>query len=129
MLGDQEQKQEENAAKEVQFQFKKKQSERAISAIQNSYAYKKQQINAEHWRELKVYDKDVRVDLAVRMPFGLFTLRTVPLFVVQSAVAETEFENLFSEREDDVISTMSAAEYLKALRYRSAAQTPATTKL
>ena len=46
--------------KEVQFQFKKKQSERAISAIQNSYAYKKQQIEAENWIELQVQDKSVR---------------------------------------------------------------------
>ena len=46
--------------KEVQFQFKKKQSERAISALHNSYAYKKQQIEAEHWIELQVYPKNVR---------------------------------------------------------------------
>jgi DNA-directed RNA polymerase-3 subunit RPC5 len=46
--------------KEVQFQFKKKQSERALSAIQNSYAYKKQQIDAESWIELQVQDKSVR---------------------------------------------------------------------
>ncbi|GMF12580.1 unnamed protein product [Phytophthora lilii] len=46
--------------KEVQFQFKKKQSERAISAIQNSFAYKKQQIDAENWIELQVQDKSVR---------------------------------------------------------------------
>lgn len=104
-MADQEEEKEEEGIKEVQFQFKKKQSERAISAIQNSYAYKKQQINAERWRELKVYDKE-------------------------SAVSETEFENLFSEREEDVISTMSAAEYLKALRYRSAGESgaEATTK-
>lgn len=50
-----------NEVKEVQFQFKKKQSERAISAIQSSYAFKKQQINAEQWRELQVKDKNVRV--------------------------------------------------------------------
>ncbi|KAJ0407137.1 hypothetical protein ATCC90586_005701 [Pythium insidiosum] len=93
---EQEQKSAESAVKEVQFQFKKKPSERAITAIQNSYAYKKQQINAETWRELKVHDRE-------------------------SATTESEFENLFSEREEDVISTMSADEYLKALRYRTAA--------
>ncbi|GLE04032.1 hypothetical protein PINS_up012943 [Pythium insidiosum] len=93
---EQEHKSEESAVKEVQFQFKKKPSERAITAIQNSYAYKKQQINAETWRELKVHDRE-------------------------SATTESEFENLFSEREEDVISTMSAEEYLKALRYRTAA--------
>ncbi|RLN74506.1 hypothetical protein BBJ28_00016311 [Nothophytophthora sp. Chile5] len=43
--------------KEVQFQFKKKQSERAISAIQNSYAYRKQQVDAELWMDLQVQDK------------------------------------------------------------------------
>jgi DNA-directed RNA polymerase-3 subunit RPC5 len=47
--------------KEVQFQFKKKQSERAMTAIQNSYAFKKQQINAESWRELHVFDPNVRL--------------------------------------------------------------------
>lgn len=45
--------------KEVQFQFKKKQSERQLSAIQNSYAYHKQKINAESWKELSVCDKEV----------------------------------------------------------------------
>lgn len=50
-----------NEVKEVQFQFKKKQSERTISMIQSSYAFKKQQINAEQWRELQVMDKNVRL--------------------------------------------------------------------
>ncbi|CAH0489149.1 unnamed protein product [Peronospora farinosa] len=80
--------------KEVQFQFKKKQSERAISAIQNSYAYKKQQIDAENWMELQVYNKN-------------------------SADADDEFENLFSEKEDEVVSTMTSDEYIKAMQYRS----------
>ncbi|TMW69325.1 hypothetical protein Poli38472_001481 [Pythium oligandrum] len=102
MAMEEEQKEAENAVKEVQFQFKKKQSERAISAIQNSYAYKKQQINAETWRELRVFDKE-------------------------SATTETEFENLFSEREEDVISTMTTEEYLRALRYRHAGAAAATT--
>ncbi|RLN94615.1 hypothetical protein BBJ28_00013429 [Nothophytophthora sp. Chile5] len=74
--------------KEVQFQFKKKQSERAISAIQNSYAYRKQQVDAELWMDLQVQDK-------------------------------SEFESLFSEREEEVTSAMSTEEYLKALRYRT----------
>lgn len=59
---EQEQKEAAAEVKEVQFQFKKKQSERAISAIQSSYAFKKQQINAEQWRELDVMDKSVRCD-------------------------------------------------------------------
>lgn len=58
--GDQEHKDGGAELKEVQFQFKKKQSERAISAIQSSYAFKKQQINAEQWCELQVMDKNVR---------------------------------------------------------------------
>ncbi|DAZ97198.1 TPA: hypothetical protein N0F65_003829 [Lagenidium giganteum] len=89
-------KAEEPAAevKEVQLQFKKKQSERAISAIQSSYAYKKQQINAEQWKELKVFERDAEA-------------------------TEEEFENLFSEREEEVVSTLTADEYLKALRYRT----------
>ncbi|CAI5740706.1 unnamed protein product [Peronospora destructor] len=82
--------------KEVQFQFKKKQSERAISAIQNSYAYKKQQIDAENWIELQVYDK-------------------------KSAGAADEFESLFSEKEEEVVSTMTSDEYIKAMQYRSMA--------
>ncbi|KAF4322600.1 hypothetical protein BBO99_00003778 [Phytophthora kernoviae] len=82
--------------KEVQFQFKKKQSERAISAIQNSYAYRKQQIDAEQWVELQVQDKN-------------------------SAAADDEFENLFSEKEEEVKSTMSPDEYIKAMRYRGMA--------
>uniref|UniRef100_A0AAV1ULX9 DNA-directed RNA polymerase III subunit RPC5 n=1 Tax=Peronospora matthiolae TaxID=2874970 RepID=A0AAV1ULX9_9STRA len=80
--------------KEVQFQFKKKQSERAISAIQNSYAYKKQQIEAENWIELQVQDKS-------------------------SAGAGNEFENLFSEREEEVVSTMTSDEYIQAMQYRA----------
>lgn len=63
--------------KEVQFQFKKKQSERAINAIQNSYAYKKQQISAEHWRELKVMDQNVSPCLllgAMMIEFLLYVL-------------------------------------------------------
>ncbi|CEG38827.1 dna-directed rna polymerase iii subunit rpc5-like protein [Plasmopara halstedii] len=82
--------------KEVQFQFKKKQSERAISAIQNSYAYKKQQIDAENWIELQVQDKN-------------------------SCGAEEEFENLFSEKEEEVVSTMTPDQYIKALQYRTVA--------
>ncbi|GMF21404.1 unnamed protein product [Phytophthora fragariaefolia] len=82
--------------KEVQFQFKKKQSERAISAIQNSYAYKKQQIDAENWIELQVQDKS-------------------------SAGADEEFENLFSEKEKEVVSTMTPDEYIKAMQYRAMA--------
>ncbi|EEY55502.1 DNA-directed RNA polymerase III subunit RPC5-like protein [Phytophthora infestans T30-4] len=82
--------------KEVQFQFKKKQSERAMSAIQNSYAYKKQQIDAENWIELQVQDKS-------------------------SAGADDEFENLFSEKEAEVMSTMTPDEYIKALQYRAMA--------
>ncbi|ETI38106.1 hypothetical protein F441_15937 [Phytophthora nicotianae CJ01A1] len=82
--------------KEVQFQFKKKQSERAISAIQNSFAYKKQQIDAEKWIELQVQDKS-------------------------SAGADDEFENLFSEKEEEVVSTMTADEYIKAMQYRAMA--------
>ncbi|KAG6611110.1 DNA-directed RNA polymerase III subunit RPC5-like protein [Phytophthora cinnamomi] len=82
--------------KEVQFQFKKKQSERAISAIQNSYAYKKQQIDAENWIELQVQDKS-------------------------SAGADDEFENLFSEKEEEVVSTMTPDEYIKAMQYRAMA--------
>ncbi|CAI5716691.1 unnamed protein product [Hyaloperonospora brassicae] len=80
--------------KEVQFQFKKKQSERAISAIQNSYAYKKQQVDAESWIELQVQDKN-------------------------SAGAENEFESLFSEREEEVMSTMTPDEYIQAMQYRA----------
>lgn len=38
---------------------------------------------------------------------------------------DDEFENLFSEREDEVVSGMSAEEYLKALRYRSKTNVPA----
>lgn len=56
---------ESTELKEVQFQFKKKQSERALSAIQSSYAFKKQQINAEQWCELHVMDKNVRAGLWV----------------------------------------------------------------
>ncbi|KAK1943601.1 DNA-directed RNA polymerase III subunit RPC5 [Phytophthora citrophthora] len=82
--------------KEVQFQFKKKQSERALSAIQNSYAYKKQQIDAENWIELQVQDKS-------------------------SAGADDEFENLFSEKEEEVVSTMTPDEYIKAMQYRAMA--------
>ncbi|KAF1773555.1 DNA-directed RNA polymerase III subunit Rpc5 [Phytophthora cactorum] len=82
--------------KEVQFQFKKKQSERALSAIQNSYAYKKQQIDAENWIELQVQDKS-------------------------SAGADDEFENLFSEKEEEVVSTMTPDQYIKALQYRAMA--------
>ncbi|TYZ63128.1 hypothetical protein PybrP1_008211 [[Pythium] brassicae (nom. inval.)] len=82
--------------KEVQFQFKKKQSERAISAIQSSYAFKKQQINAEQWCELHVMDKN-------------------------SAAADEEFEHLFSERDEELTTAMSPGEYLKALRYRTQA--------
>ncbi|KAE9000370.1 hypothetical protein PR003_g17418 [Phytophthora rubi] len=82
--------------KEVQFQFKKKQSERAMSAIQNSYAYKKQQIDAENWIELQVQDKS-------------------------SAGADDEFENLFSEKEEEVVSTMTPDEYIKAMQYRAMA--------
>ncbi|CAH0479206.1 unnamed protein product [Peronospora belbahrii] len=79
--------------KEVQFQFKKKQSKRAILAIQNSYAYKKQQIDAENWIELQVHDKN-------------------------SNGADDEFENLFSEKEEEVVSTMTPEEYIKAMQYR-----------
>ncbi|GAB9465546.1 hypothetical protein Gpo141_00002952 [Globisporangium polare] len=94
-----------NEVKEVQFQFKKKQSERAISAIQSSYAFKKQQINAEQWRELQVMDKN-------------------------SAAADEEFEHLFSERDEEVTTAMSPEEYLKALRYRTNAdETALTTSL
>uniref|UniRef100_K3WSU3 DNA-directed RNA polymerase III subunit RPC5 n=1 Tax=Globisporangium ultimum (strain ATCC 200006 / CBS 805.95 / DAOM BR144) TaxID=431595 RepID=K3WSU3_GLOUD len=90
-----------NEVKEVQFQFKKKQSERTISMIQSSYAYKKQQINAEQWRELQVMDKS-------------------------SAAADEEFEHLFSEREDEVTTAMTPEEYLKALRYRTNPEGSAT---
>ncbi|KAL4139311.1 hypothetical protein PRIC2_002808 [Phytophthora ramorum] len=82
--------------KEVQFQFKKKQSERALSAIQNSYAYKKQQIDAENWIELQVQDKS-------------------------SSGADDEFENLFSEKEEEVVSSMTPDEYIKAMQYRAMA--------
>jgi len=45
--------------KEVQVQFKKRQSERAIAAMHSSYAYKRQLINAEKWQELGVVPKEV----------------------------------------------------------------------
>lgn len=103
--------------KEVQFQFKKKQSERAITAIQNSYAYKKQQVNAEHWRELQVMEQSVRGQSWCCIAFVL------TIVIIVQAIDE-EFENLFSEREDEVPSGMSADEYLKALRYRSLISQP-----
>lgn len=40
----------------------------------------------------------------------------------QSAAADSEFENLFSERDEDVVSDMTTTEYLAALRYRSKAK-------
>lgn len=82
--------------KEVQFQFKKKQSERALSAIQNSYAFKKQQIDAENWIELQVHE-------------------------LSTAGADDEFENLFSEKEEEIVSDMTPAQYIRALQYRALA--------
>lgn len=122
-MAQEETKEAEEETKEVQFQFKKKQSERAINAIQSSYAYKKQQMNAEHWVELQVNDKNVRLSTChwyrpIRIRDSLSLLR-------QSAAADSEFENLFSERDEDVVSDMTSAEYLAALRYRSKAKTVA----
>ena len=42
-------------------------------------------------------------------------------FGVQSAGAEDEFENLFSEKEEEVVSTMTSEEYIKAMQYRALA--------
>lgn len=39
----------------------------------------------------------------------------------QSAGADDEFENLFSEKEEEVVSTMTADEYIKAMQYRAMA--------
>lgn len=73
-MAQEETKEPEEETKEVQFQFKKKQSERAINAIQSSYAYKKQQMNAEHWVELQVNDKNVRANTGGYVPNAILTL-------------------------------------------------------
>jgi DNA-directed RNA polymerase-3 subunit RPC5 len=105
--------------KEVQFQFKKKQSERAMTAIQNSYAFKKQQINAESWRELHVFDPNVRLlDPITSTVLTKLPLFTIVILCLQTEAAQDEFEHLFSEREEEVILEVSRSEYLKALRYR-----------
>ena len=51
---------DESQVKEVQFEFKKKHNERSMKALQNSYQHKKQQINAERWKELTIFEQSVR---------------------------------------------------------------------
>jgi DNA-directed RNA polymerase-3 subunit RPC5 len=75
--------------KEVQVQFKKRQSERALAAIQSSYAYKRSLIQSEKWMELHVNPDE-----------------------------EDEFEHLFSEIEDSVSFDITPSAYLRALSYR-----------
>ena len=52
-------KKTEEEAPQVQVQIRKQQSERQLAALQNSYAYKTQQFNAEKWRELAVHGAQV----------------------------------------------------------------------
>ncbi|KDO23220.1 hypothetical protein SPRG_11152 [Saprolegnia parasitica CBS 223.65] len=78
--------------KEVQVQFKKRQSERALAAMQSSYAYKRGLIQSEKW---------------------------IPLRVVSEDEDKDEFEQLFSETEAPVEFDVTPAAYLRALSYRN----------
>ncbi|KAL0586716.1 hypothetical protein ABG067_003704 [Albugo candida] len=86
---------DETQVKQVQFEFKKKHGERSMKALQNSYQHKKQQINAERWKDLSIFEQSNEHTL-------------------------DEFENFFSEREDTIVSELSPSEFLHALKYRHA---------
>ncbi|OQR99712.1 DNA-directed RNA polymerase III subunit RPC5-like protein [Achlya hypogyna] len=87
--------------KEVQVQFKKRQSERALAAMQSSYAYKRNLIQSEKWIGLRVQSEDEDKD---------------------------EFEQLFSETEAPVAFNVTPAAYLRALSYKADDDgTPAAT--
>nr|CCA22676.1 DNAdirected RNA polymerase III subunit RPC5like protein putative [Albugo laibachii Nc14] len=86
---------DESQVKEVQFEFKKKHNERSMKALQNSYQHKKQQINAERWKELTIFEQSNEHTL-------------------------DEFEGFFSEREEKIVSELSSSEYLETLKYRNA---------
>lgn len=51
---------DDTQVKQVQFAFKKKHGERSMKALQNSYQHKKQQINAERWKDLSIFEQSVR---------------------------------------------------------------------
>ncbi|KAF0690512.1 Aste57867_18102 [Aphanomyces stellatus] len=80
---------------EVQVQFQKRQSQRALAAMQNSYAYKRSVVQAESWVDLQINHDE-----------------------------EEEFEQLFSEIEDHVQFDITPAVYLKALSYRQDENAP-----
>ncbi|RLO05129.1 hypothetical protein DYB28_005557 [Aphanomyces astaci] len=77
------------AAEEVQVQVVKRQSQRALAAMQNSYAYKRSVVQSEKW-----------IDLSI------------------NANEDDEFEQLFSDVETPVVFDVTPQAYLHALSYR-----------
>ncbi|RHY11360.1 hypothetical protein DYB36_007238 [Aphanomyces astaci] len=77
------------AAEEVQVQVVKRQSERALAAMQNSYAYKRSVVQSEKWTDLSI-----------------------------NANEDDEFEQLFSDVETPVVFDVTPQAYLHALSYR-----------
>ncbi|RHY27677.1 hypothetical protein DYB32_006622 [Aphanomyces invadans] len=77
------------APEEVQVQVVKRQSERALAAMQNSYAYKRSVIQSEKWMDLTI-----------------------------NPTEEDEFEQLFSDVEVPVPFDVTPQAYLNALSYR-----------
>ncbi|OQR88981.1 DNA-directed RNA polymerase III subunit RPC5 [Thraustotheca clavata] len=86
--------------KEVQVQFKKRQSERALAAMHSSYAYKRSVIQSEKW---------------------------IPLTIQTHEQDKEEFEELFSETETPVAFNVSPTAYLRALSYRGSTEDAASS--
>ncbi|RQM22612.1 hypothetical protein B5M09_005537 [Aphanomyces astaci] len=87
------------AAEEVQVQVVKRQSERALAAMQNSYAYKRSVVQSEKWTDLSI-----------------------------NANEDDEFEQLFSDVETPVVFDVTPQAYLHALSYRQDDNVIALTK-
>ncbi|CAK4664724.1 unnamed protein product [Aphanomyces euteiches] len=84
---------------EIQVQFKKRQSERAIAAMQNTYAYRRGIIESEEWVHLNI-----------------------------NPTPDDEFEQLFSEFENPIAFDMSPTSYLRTLSYRENEPGPSITE-